>query len=102
MIRANFVGWAKAPTGPAEGRPDDRLRAVPTLTYTTTGKNGGHASLCPPYKGKPDDDITRNPTEEPSGRNARCLELRARQRRAAAARRRAGPGAQSMDEGRSL
>src|SRR6266849_148828 len=25
------VGWAKAPTGPAFGRPDDRLRAAPTF-----------------------------------------------------------------------
>jgi antitoxin HicB len=24
------VGWAEAPTGPREARPDDRLRAVPT------------------------------------------------------------------------
>src|SRR5258708_25391376 len=34
-------GWAK-PTGPAFGRPDDKLR-VPTDSV------GGHASLCPPY-----------------------------------------------------
>jgi hypothetical protein len=30
-----FVGWAKAPTGPARsGRPDDKLRAVPTYRLT--------------------------------------------------------------------
>jgi hypothetical protein len=30
-IAATSVGWAKAPTGPREARPDDRLRAEPTI-----------------------------------------------------------------------
>src|SRR5579872_4026194 len=53
-------------------------------------------------EGEQDDDITRNSAEEPSERHARRLELRARERQLAAARRRTGPGAQSLDERRSL
>ena len=33
-IGHSSVGWAKAPTGPREARPDDRLRAVPTSAPT--------------------------------------------------------------------
>jgi hypothetical protein len=33
-IGHSSVGWAKAPTGPREARPDDRLRAVPTSAST--------------------------------------------------------------------
>ena len=34
---AASVGWAKAPTGPREAQPDDRLRAVPMRLHD--GKN---------------------------------------------------------------
>jgi hypothetical protein len=30
------VGWAKAPTGPREARPDDKLRAEPTRPIRET------------------------------------------------------------------
>ena len=53
--RSNFVGWAKAHC------------AVPTIT--TPQRNGGHASLCPPYRSR-NDAIINSPNCSPPLRSA--------------------------------
>ena len=55
------MGWAKAPTGPREARPDDKLRAVPTPGYSEIrvgiaelvigpATSGRTRWLSPPYR----------------------------------------------------